>query len=153
MEYLIKVHSILRWWLLAAAIVAIAKAYLGMQRKTPANNWDNRVSLMLIGVSDIQLIVGLILYFTSGLGLNNFLNNGMSFVMHDAYSRFFAMEHILMMIIAIAIMHVGRVKSKKAILDLDKHKKAFWYYLIALLIILASIPWPFRKGFEALGWI
>jgi hypothetical protein len=58
-----------------------------------------------------------------------------------------------MMLIAIIIIHIGRSKSKKANSDLGKHKAAFWYYLIGLILILASIPWPFRKGFEAMGWM
>ena len=70
----------------------------------------------------------------------------------NPYSRFFAMEHLVGMLIAIVIFHVGRSKSKKAIDDASKHKNAFVYYLIGLLIILASIPWPFKAGFEGIGW-
>jgi hypothetical protein len=73
--------------------------------------------------------------------------------MKNSYARFFAVEHISMMLIAIILIHIGRSKTKKAISDISKHKTSFWFYFIALILILASIPWPFRKGFEALGWI
>jgi hypothetical protein len=53
----------------------------------------------------------------------------------------------------LVLIHIGRAKSKRATTDLGKHKSAFWYYLIGLIIILAAIPWPFRKGFEAIGWM
>ncbi len=109
--------------------------------------------ILFTSMIDIQLILGLILYVTSGLGYKNIQANGMGFVMKDGFARFFAVEHISMMILALVLIHIGRAKSKRATTDLGKHKSAFWYYLIGLIIILAAIPWPFRKGFEAIGWM
>ena len=101
---------------------------------------------------DIQLIIGLVLYVFGPWGFKNIQNMGMGEVMKNPYTRFFAMEHLVGMLIAIVVFHVGRSKSKKAIDDASKHKKAFIFYLIGLLIILASIPWPFKAGFEGIGW-
>jgi uncharacterized membrane protein YphA (DoxX/SURF4 family) len=58
--------------------------------------------------------------------------------------RFFAMEHALMMIIAWLLVHVGRSMVKRADTDAQKHKRTLVFFGIALLIILAMIPWPFR---------
>ncbi|MBK6329860.1 MAG: hypothetical protein IPL09_02085 [Bacteroidetes bacterium] len=153
MEYLHNIHSILRWLVILTAIYAIFKAFMGMQQQSSFTKSDNTAGVMFTSVIDLQLLIGLILYFTSGLGYKNIQANGMGFVMKDGFTRFFAVEHIAMMLIAIIIIHIGRSKSKKANSDLGKHKAAFWYYLIGLILILASIPWPFRKGFEAMGWM
>lgn len=153
MTFLNDIHSILRWLVLLNALVAIGAAFTGMQQNRAFEKRDNLFGLIFTSVVDLQLLIGLVLYFTGALGLQNIQNNGMAYVMKDSYARFFAVEHITMMLIAVVIIHIGRAKSKKATSDAGRHKAAFWFYLIGLLIILASIPWPFRKGFEALGWI
>jgi len=51
-------------------------------------------------------------------------------------------EHSTMMIIAIILITMGRIMSKKATTDQAKFKKLFWFNFIALLVILAAIPWP-----------
>ena len=151
MEFIKHLHSGLRWIVLILALLAIVKAFMGMQKKSTFTNSDNKIGLMLISFMDIQLIIGLVLYVFGPLGFKNIQNMGGE-VMKNPYTRFFAMEHLVGMLIAIVVFHVGRSKSKKAIDDASKHKKAFIFYLIGLLIILASIPWPFKAGFEGIGW-
>lgn len=151
MEFIKHFHSGLRWIVLILALLAIVKAFMGMQKKSAFTNSDNKIGLMLISFMDIQLIIGLVLYVFGPLGFKNIQNMGGE-VMKNPYTRFFAMEHLVGMLIAIVVFHVGRSKSKKAIDDASKHKKAFIFYLIGLLIILASIPWPFKAGFEGIGW-
>ena len=151
MEFIKHLHSGLRWIVLILALLAIVKAFMGMQKKSTFTNSDNKIGLMLISFIDIQLIIGLVLYVFGPLGFKNIQNMGRE-VMKNPYTRFFAMEHLVGMLIAIVVFHVGRSKSKKAIDDASKHKKAFIFYLIGLLIILASIPWPFKAGFEGIGW-
>lgn len=151
MEFIKHFHSGLRWIVLILALLAIVKAFMGMQKKSTFTNSDNKIGLMLISFMDIQLIIGLVLYVFGPLGFKNIQNMGGE-VMKNPYTRFFAMEHLVGMLIAIVVFHVGRSKSKKAIDDASKHKKAFIFYLIGLLIILASIPWPFKAGFEGIGW-
>ncbi len=65
--------------------------------------------------------------------------------------RFFAVEHTLGMVIAIALITIGYSKSKKAETDEKKFGKIGVFYLIALILILVSIPWPFRTALGA-GW-
>ncbi|MBL7765182.1 MAG: hypothetical protein JNJ58_03740 [Chitinophagaceae bacterium] len=152
METINLLHSILRYAVLAVMIYAIARAFMGMQKSSPFTAADSQAGLFTTIICDIQLLLGLALYFIGPLGLKNIQNNGMGYVMKDSYSRFFAVEHITGMLIALALVHIGKAKSKKKDNDAAKHKTAFVYYLIALIIILASIPWPFRKGFEGIGW-
>jgi len=65
-------------------------------------------------------------------------------LMKNNYDRFFVVEHAFMMIIAWILVHIGRSAVKKAATDRAKHKKMLIFYGIALLLILISIPWPFR---------
>ena len=152
MELLGHLHSTLRWFVLLVALYAIYKAFIGMNDKSRFTNADDKAGLVFTILIDTQLVLGLLLYFLGAFGIKTIQNMGMAAVMKDSYARFFAVEHITMMLIAIAVIHIGRSKSKNALTDLSKHKKAFWYYLVGLVLILASIPWPFRKGFAMLGW-
>jgi hypothetical protein len=92
------------------------------------------------------LVVGLYLYFVGPWGLANIRNLGFGEVMKDHVYRFYAVEHIFGMLVAIALITIGRGASKKNISDLAKHKRTFWFVFVALVIILATIPWPFRQG-------
>jgi len=88
-------------------------------------------------------LLGLILYFANSWfdRLKDLGNN-----MKDAGNRFFTMEHGLLMIIAIILVHVGRVSVKKAPTSASKHKRALIFFGLALVLILAAIPWPFREA-------
>ena len=72
--------------------------------------------------------------------------------MSDGILRFFALEHALMMIIAWVLVHMGRTMVKRADTDTRKHKRSIIFFGIALLIILAMIPWPFRSQFSHKLW-
>lgn len=152
MELLKHLHSGLRWLVLLFAVLAVLKALMGLMSKSKYSVLDNKLSLYLVSVCDFQLLIGLVLYFLGPLGYKNIQNMGMGEVMRNSYSRFFAIEHIIGMLIAIFLFHVGRVKTKKVMSDVAKHKATFIYVLIGLIIILATIPWPFKAGFEGIGW-
>jgi len=49
------------------------------------------------------------------------------------------------MLLAIILLHIGKVQGRKAISDKAKHRRTLIFYILALLIILLSIPWPFRQ--------
>ena len=106
---------------------------------------DDRWSLFTLIGFHLQLVVGLILYF--GEGWYSQIGN-----MSNATIRFYSLEHLVAMLIAIALVTIGRAKSKRAKTDLLKFKRQFWYFLIALIIVLLSIPWPFREVGQGKGW-
>jgi len=78
--------------------------------------------------------------------LANIRNLGFGDVMKDKVYRYFAIEHLTGMLIAIVLITIGRGAAKKNIPDLAKFKRSFWFFLVALVIILATVPWPFRVG-------
>jgi hypothetical protein len=52
----------------------------------------------------------------------------------------------------VVLMHIGKAQGKKQLSDRAKHRRTMIFYLLALLIILASIPWPFREVGAGRGW-
>ena len=150
MNYSLVIHSILRWAVLLFGIWAVFAALSGVFSKRAYNNSDNRSGLLFMIFCDIQLLLGLILYFT-GLWFEK-VKAGMGEVMKDPAERFFAVEHALMMIIAWLLVHIGRSSVKRADTDAGKHKRALIFFGIALIIILMMIPWPFRAPGIARQW-
>jgi len=135
---LLILHSLLRWAILILAIIIIVKSLLGWLGKSKYNKADNMLSLFLMICADIQLLIGLTQYF-----FGDFMNGIRSSqnIMGDKISRFWAVEHISGMIVGIALIHVGRILAKKASTDTLKFKRQFIWFLLALLIIAATIPW------------
>jgi hypothetical protein len=133
-------------------VVAIYKSLTGMTGGKPFTAGDKKVGLFLMISAHTQLLVGLYLYFAGPWGLANIQNLGFGAVMKDTVARFYAVEHIFGMLVAIVLITIGRGSAKKAIPDATKHRRSFWFFLVALVIILATIPWPFRAG-VARPWI
>lgn len=150
---MLHLHSLLRWIILIVAIWAIVKMAAGRSGGKSFTPADKKPALFFLISMDLQLLVGLYLYFSSPVwGLATLKNNPIGVVMHDTAMRFFSIEHLVAMIIAVVLVHVGYSATKKAATDQQKFNKAFWFFLIALIVILASIPWPFREALGR-GWM
>lgn len=146
MEMLISTHSGLRWVVLLLLLVAIVSSLMKWQSKAMHKKSDNMLPMLAMAATHIQIVIGFILYFISPK---------VSFhagFMKETATRFYSMEHILMMFIAAVVITIGYSRAKRQSNSGKKFKTVFVFYLIGLLIILAAIPWPFRKGFEAVGW-
>ncbi|HMX79051.1 MAG TPA: hypothetical protein PLT49_07585 [Ferruginibacter sp.] len=150
MNHTLVTHSILRWAVLLFGVLAVLAALSATFSKRPYRNSDNKLSLFFMIACDLQLLLGLVLYFT-GMWFEK-VKAGMGAVMKDPSERFFAVEHALMMIIAWLLVHIGRSMAKRADTDAQKHKRTLIYFGIALVIILAMIPWPFRAPGIARPW-
>lgn len=135
-------HSWSRWLVLILAVIAIFKAMAGWLGKQPFSKQDNILGASFVGSMHLQLLLGLILYFfLSPMGLNAIQTVGMKEVMKSPLYRYWAVEHLTTMLLAVILAQVGRIKSKKASTDLLKHKKAFIFYTIALVLVLSRVPW------------
>jgi hypothetical protein len=143
MNILVVLHSWLRWILLILLLVSIVKSLSGFSGKKALSAGDKKIWLFTMITAHTTLLIGLILLFFGTFGIAKGVPEGVS-VMKNATYRFYWVEHPVMMIIAIALITVGRGQAKKSIPDVTKYKKAFWFFLLALLVILAAIPWPGR---------
>ncbi len=142
---LIHLHNFLRWVILILLLLSIVKAYSGWQGKKVFAPGDKKIWLFTMISAHTTLLLGLYQVLLGRYGiLSTTLPEGTS-VMKDKFFRYFWVEHPLAMIVAIILITMGHGMAKKAVPDEVKYKKAFSYFLIALLLILVSIPWPFRE--------
>ncbi len=140
---LLHFHNILRWVILLLLVIAILRHITAGAR--PFTGTDRKIGLWLMVFADIMLLIGIYQWYSSPLGLEAIQNNG-SAIMKDRIARFWAVEHLAGMLIAIILIHVGKGYATRAVPDMTKHKRTTVYFLLALLVILISIPWPFREG-------
>jgi len=134
------IHSYWAYIVLTILIVAVLNALIGLLSKKEFKDKDLRISLFALIATHIQLILGVIAYFTSTY-FQTMQSQGMGYVMKHTVLRKPLVEHPLMILIAIALITIGFSKHKKKTTDQAKFKTIFVYYLIALLLILKVIPW------------
>ncbi len=148
---LLHAHSIGRWIILILLVVAIFNSAIAGGR--PFIKSDNRTGLILLITTDLMLLIGLLLWYFGPAGYNLIENSGgMSAVMKDSMSRFYAIEHSVGMLLAIIFIHIGKAQARSRISDNAKHRRTVIFYLLALLIILFTVPWPFREIGAGRGW-
>ena len=139
---LLHLHNFLRWVILILLLVSIYKAYTGWQGKKVFTPGDKKVWLFTMISAHITLLIGLYQISFGRFGFTK-LPEGTN-VMKDKFYRFFLIEHPTGLILVIILITVAHGMSKKAVPDVVKYKKAFFYLLIALIVIIAVVPWPFR---------
>lgn len=130
-------HSHLRWPVWVGGLLAVLFALVARASGKP-NKLGNFMEVFYVGLLDLQMVAGVILYFLSPIraaayqNISGSLSNEMGF---------FAFLHPLLMIGAIAAAHIGRAKSKR-ISDVRKQKSVvFWYFLISFVLLNAGFPW------------
>jgi hypothetical protein len=131
---LLHLHNLLRWVVLIAILVAIVRLLLKKDAL--------KASKVLLISAHTTLLLGLYQYFTGPVGfqLIKSATGGMKEVMNNPASRFWTVEHISGMLLAIILITIGHLKYKKG----GSPKTTLNFYIIALILILALIPWPFR---------
>jgi uncharacterized membrane protein len=147
---LLHTHSFLRWVILVLLLIVVYRHITAGTRAF--NNTDKKTGLILMICCDIMLLIGLYQWFSGAWGLKNIQSSGIGEVMKNATQRFFAIEHTIGMLIAIILVHIARSFVKKDLPDPVKHKRSALFFGLALLIILVSIPWPFRAVGIGRGW-
>lgn len=149
-EILTRSHSGLRWIVLALLIAAIVKSIGGISSGRSFGEGDRKLVLFSMVVLHIQLIIGLIMYFMSPNVEVALADMGSA--MKNPALRFVAVEHISMMILAIALVTFGYSRAKRASNSISKFRRIAIFYTIGLILILAAIPWPFRAEEIAKPW-
>lgn len=141
---LLFVHSLLRYAVLITVAVAGALHLHGLLKQRPILIGERKLSIVAVVLCHSQLVFGLALY------LMNFRTYS---EMGGEVGRFWKMEHIGAMIIAIALVTIGRISSKRARDERTKQKRVAVFFLIALALMLWAIPWPNTQLGHGRGWL
>jgi hypothetical protein len=137
-------HSGIRWIVLFTLLIAIGNAIGKTSGNRPFLLKDMRLSAMALVFTHIQVLLGLILYFMSPKVVFSVKS------MSDEVLRFFLVEHIFLMLLAVILITVGYTRAKKAIDEGKKFRNILVFYLLGLILILIGIPWPFQD--YGTGW-
>jgi formate hydrogenlyase subunit 4 len=126
-------HILLRYFILIMIVVVIVMAAIGIINKKPYGKLDNKFSLYLLIFTHLQLVVGLILYFVSPFVQFS------SETMKNKELRYWTVEHVTGMLVAIALITVARITTKKLSIDTAKHMRMLVLNVVALILIVAVI--------------
>jgi hypothetical protein len=134
------VHSWTRWALLLVAVLVIVQAFRGWSGTRLWDEGKATLSAAFVHLSSLQLVLGIVLYgFLSPATLTAFTNMGEA--MRNPAIRFWAVEHIFVMTIAIAVAHIGAARIRKGADDKAKHRAAAIFFTLSVALIIAGIPW------------
>ena len=140
--YILYIHSVLRYLILLFAAITAFQCLVGMLGKKQFSKSNRIPALILLIFCDLQVVFGIILYYFK-IVETGVLRSGM--MMQDTYSRFYAVEHSLSMVVAIILVHMGYNVAKKNMDSDRKFKRLFWCSFIALALFMAMIPWEFKQ--------
>lgn len=131
-------HSTLAYVLIAALVISFLYAlFAALQKKS----YNRKMALLGLITMHIQLVIGFIMYFVSPLGISNMGGAAMK----DSIQRLYAVEHPLVMIIAVILVTVGYSQAKRMIDPVKANTRVAILYGIALILVLSRIPyhvWP-----------
>jgi hypothetical protein len=137
---LLILHSWLRWVVILAGVVAFARAASGTSGRKSWRPSDDRAGFWFIVALDVQFTLGLVMYFFGSMITAAALKD-FGEAMSNPALRFWAVEHPFGMLVGIALAHIGRARARRAD-SFRRHKVAAIFFGLALVAILASIPWP-----------
>lgn len=135
-------HSWLRWLVVIVAVIAVARFAWGWLSGRKWEALDGRLASTFPALLDIQLLVGLVLYFFASPITTGALRN-FGAAMGNAVTRFYAVEHLFLMLLALIIAHVGSVLVKRRAPGPARWRAATVVFGLALIVILLAVPWPF----------
>ncbi len=144
---LLHLHSALRWVVVLLLILTIFKALVGRRGESPFASLK-KFALPALIVTHLQLVIGLVMYFAGDW----YTLLGNSGVMKVRAMRFFALEHLVLMVIAIALITIGYSSAKRMTNPGRQYRRILVFYLIGFVIMMASIPWPFMADFADRSW-
>lgn len=132
-NFLLHLHSGFRYIVLLLVFLAIIRAWLGWLGKVSYSESHRKLNLFVMISVHTQLLIGILLYFVSP-----FVKFG-SDTMKDATTRYWTVEHLTGMLIAIALITIGHARSKRGATPEAKHKSIAIFYTLALIIIAIII--------------
>ena len=144
------IHSLVRWVVVIAGIAAVIMAYAGWFGNRRWTSSTVRLNMLFTTFLDLNVLLGIFLYIIlSPITRGAFQNMGDA--MRDSNVRFFTVEHLLIMLVAVVVAHIGSSRAKKAADDKGKFKQAAIFFTIAMILIFLCSPWPFMASCAGRG--
>ena len=137
----LSIHSWVRWVVVLAGLLAVVRAWLGWFGGRPWTRGDDSAAAIFARALDLQFLLGLLLYFVLSPITHAALRD-IGGVMSNRGLRFWAVEHLFGMVVGIALVHVGRARLNRLAKDARRHRVAAIFFTLAMIAILASVPWP-----------
>lgn len=137
----IVLHSVLRWVVIVLGVIAVTRALAG---RSGGRSWtaaDATPGRLYTIALDVQMLIGLLLYFVFSHILS-IASADWERAMGNSAIRYWVVEHLASMVIAIALSHVGTVRVRKAATDAARFTQATIFYGLSLLLIVIASPWP-----------
>ena len=137
-------HSWLRWVVLLLLAAVVVRSLAG-RAKGPWTAAEDRLHAAAVGSLDLEFLLGLWLYAVASPSTRAFFAApGAS--MSDPVLRFYGLEHIAMMLLGVAVVHIGRARSKRRTDGAKRRSTVVWWTVAGLALILAAVPWPPTKA-------
>lgn len=134
--FTLHLHSYLRWAVLLVGVVALVMAVMGASSRSGWTPQQRRIGLAFTSLMDVQLLLGVVLYlFLSPITRTAFQDMGAA--MGNSEVRFFVAEHLIGMVAAVVLAHVGAVRARRK----NAPAAAAVFYALAFAVMLLSIPW------------
>jgi hypothetical protein len=131
-ELILVLHSWVRWVAIVAGVVATASAFAS----SSSAGATSRSGVIFTTALNIQFLLGIILLLT----LNVFSDFGAT--MRDPIARFYTVEHETIMIVAIALAHIGRARARKAPTAASARTRTIVFFGLSTILLIVGTPWP-----------
>lgn len=145
-------HSLLRWVVVLAGLVLVGACIQAKVSGAKYQPLHRMLGKIFVSSVHLNFVIGLILYVAlSPTTQAAFADVGAA--MKQSALRFFLVEHVFGMLVAVALVTVGAATVKRTVDDAKKLSRATIYFGAGLLMILLSIPWPFYPAGRPLFWL
>ncbi len=138
------IHTFLPYLIFIALAAALILSLMKRNNSGPLDSLTKRFSLFTLIFTHTQILLGIVLYFVSPITKNAMEDFGAA--MGESAIRFYAVEHVLTMILAAVAITIGNSKAKKAATGKKAYNSILLYFTIALILILIRIPWHVWPG-------
>ena len=132
-------HSWLRWFALVAVFGVLLAAIRG--KVAGSQSIADRWGMFAMMALDLQLLLGLLLYLVVSPNMRE-IRAHFAEAMQNPQLRFWAVEHLTAMLVAVIVAHVGRVLARKAKTNDSKRRRLLACFGVAAVALLLGTPWP-----------
>lgn len=139
---LLGAHNLVRWLVILTGLVAALRMWQGWLQRKPWAAADLKAAKAFTGALSLQFVLGVLVFATSPLVRDAFGDMGRA--MRDAPVRYFIVEHELMMLVAVALGHIGLSRIKKGTSDSTRFQAGAIWFGIAVAAAIGFVPWQRR---------